>query len=79
MLKNDLDVLYKNRFIRTDEEYEAFEKALESLGRQKFDRKTIKELYCVFEDDTEEHEVMTGLMLSTTGFSSTRTLLKCPG
>lgn len=54
-------ILYKNRLMRTDEEFKQFEKAREEIIDND-DYKGIKYLCEGFDDNTEEHEVMWGLL-----------------
>jgi len=53
--------LYESRLIRTDKEFETFEKTLEILADIATED-DIPLLCTVFDDNTEEHEVMYGLI-----------------
>jgi hypothetical protein len=61
-VQNLVKILYDNRFIRSDDECESFQKALDLIGNEELEEETIRDLYLVFEDHTEEHEVMWGLL-----------------
>lgn len=61
-VQNLVKILYDNRFIRSDDEYESFQKALDLIGNEELEEETIRDLYLVFEDHTEEYEVMWGLL-----------------
>ncbi|KWX84419.1 hypothetical protein AMQ83_29265 [Paenibacillus riograndensis] len=53
--------LYHNRLLRTELECEAFDQALEGLAGDMEDA-VIRQIFYVFDDDTEQEEVMFGLV-----------------
>ncbi|CQR51697.1 hypothetical protein PRIO_0443 [Paenibacillus riograndensis SBR5] len=53
--------LYHNRLLRTELECEAFDLALEGLAGDMEDA-VIRQIFYVFDDDTEQEEVMFGLV-----------------
>ncbi|GGF65741.1 hypothetical protein GCM10010912_08490 [Paenibacillus albidus] len=53
--------LYENRLLRTELECEQFDRALEGLAGDTEDR-IIHEVFRVFDDETEQEEVMFGLV-----------------
>ncbi|WP_039834923.1 Imm30 family immunity protein [Paenibacillus sonchi] len=53
--------LYHNRLLRTELECEAFDQALEGLAGDMEDA-VIHQIFYVFDDDTEQEEVMFGLV-----------------
>lgn len=54
-------LLYDNRLLRTELECEQFEQALEGLAGDTEDA-VIQQIFKVFDDDTEQEEVMFGLV-----------------
>ncbi|MEK5234402.1 Imm30 family immunity protein [Paenibacillus sp. FSL L8-0470] len=54
-------LLYDNRMLRTELECEQFEQALEGLAGDTEDA-VIQQIFKVFDDDTEQEEVMFGLV-----------------
>ncbi|WP_147635411.1 Imm30 family immunity protein [Risungbinella massiliensis] len=63
-----IKVLYKNRYMKDEKEFNQFVNSLDFLSEPnwfdplKFSEKDIKDIYTVFEDDTESHDVMFGLL-----------------
>lgn len=53
--------LYENRLLRTELEFEQFEQALESLAGDMEDA-VIQQIFKVFDDETEQEEVMFSLV-----------------
>ena len=60
-LNNAINTLKLNRFMRTEKETLLFEEALEEISETN-DYRIIGKLIDVFEDDTEQEEVMWGLI-----------------
>ena len=61
--------LYNNRLLRTKEEFENFEKSLNELS-EVIEENDIPELCMIFDDKTEDDEVMFGLLHLIESFSS---------
>ncbi|WP_152655075.1 Imm30 family immunity protein [Oceanobacillus sp. CFH 90083] len=60
-VKSELNKIYTNRLLQSQEEIDAFEEALGNLiGLE--DKSVITELCMGFDDDTEQYEVMFGLV-----------------
>ena len=69
--------LYNCRFLKNQSECEEFDDALESLADCD-DEKLIKELCIVFEDETQEEEVMFGLVHFIESFEMEKYLTEMP-
>ncbi len=62
-MKSELNKIYTNRLLQSKEEIDAFEEALGNLiGLE--DQSVITELCMGFDDDTEQYEIMFGLVHS---------------
>lgn len=69
MCKKLLDQLYDNRLLGTKEEFEKFEESLNAISEVVLEN-DIPELCSIFDDETEDEEVMFGLIHLIETFSS---------
>lgn len=74
-IKKELDRLKQNRLLRDKNEFDNFEEALENLATVT-DNWIIKELCEVFDDSTEDEEVMFGLIHLVEDFQGEEGLLE---
>ncbi|MCE4049581.1 Imm30 family immunity protein [Bacillus sp. Au-Bac7] len=62
-LKSEIEKLYECRLLETQEDCEEFDAALESISATDFnERDIINDLFRIFDDETEDEEVMFGLL-----------------
>lgn len=60
-IKTEIQNLYAHRLLKTEEDFEQFENTLERLADYN-DESIIRELCTIFDDNTEDEEVMFGLI-----------------
>ena len=75
--KSEIKRLYSCRFLKNQSECEEFDDVLENLADCD-DEKLIKELCIVFEDETQEEEVMFGLVHFIESFEMEKYLTEMP-
>ncbi|WP_242214101.1 Imm30 family immunity protein [Bacillus cereus group sp. BfR-BA-01383] len=75
--KSEIKRLYSCRFLKNQSECEEFDSVLENLADCD-DEKLIKELCIVFEDETQEEEVMFGLVHFIEDFEMEKYLTEMP-
>ncbi|MDI6533842.1 Imm30 family immunity protein [Bacillus mycoides] len=75
--KSEIKRLYSCRFLKNQSECEEFDNVLENLADCD-DEKLIKELCIVFEDETQEEEVMFGLVHFIESFEMEKYLTEMP-
>ena len=75
--KSEIKRLYSCRFLKNQSECEEFDSVLENLADCD-DEKLIKELCIVFEDETQEEEVMFGLVHFIEDFEMGKYLTEMP-
>ncbi|SME53597.1 Imm30 family immunity protein [Bacillus cereus] len=75
--KSEIKRLYSCRFLKNQSECEEFDSVLENLADCD-DEKLIKELCIVFEDETQEEEIMFGLVHFIEDFEMEKYLTEMP-
>lgn len=74
-IKAEVQILQQNRLLRNVNEVQNFEKAIENIMSLK-DIKLIQDLCTGFDDQTEQHEVMFGLLHAIEDFEGEEGLLE---